>query len=87
MLSTKKLLYIIGPIALFSLSLCTSQMRKNSNVNSSKIVETTFGEIKDSITDADGNLYYAVKIGSQLWINENIKTTKYNDGSKRSING
>jgi len=81
MLSNKKLLYIIGPIAFFSLSLCSSHLRNNSNVNKSESVETTFGEIKDSVADADGNLYYAVKIGSQLWINENVKTTKYNDGT------
>lgn len=36
---------------------------------------------KGTVADADGNIYQTIGIGSQIWIVENLKTTRYNDGT------
>ena len=34
-----------------------------------------------TIIDIDGNIYNIVKSDSQMWLYENLKTTRYNDGN------
>jgi uncharacterized protein (TIGR02145 family) len=34
-----------------------------------------------TVTDIDGNIYNTVSIGEQCWMKENLKTSKYRDGS------
>ncbi len=48
-----------------------------SQLNSCKKDEIEFG----SLTDIEGNTYKTVKIGSQVFMAENLKTLKLNDGT------
>ena len=54
---------------------------------SSEIIDLDFdlrlpcpGEQK-TVTDIDGNIYNTIQIGNQCWMKENLRTTKYADGT------
>ncbi len=61
------LLLVIGSVLMLAISCKKDNKDNNSN-------------IPTTVTDVDGNVYHTVVVGSQTWMVENLKTTKYRNG-------
>jgi len=51
------------------------------NSDTSDMVIKMVSQDAGTVTDLDGNVYKAIRIGNQVWTVENWRSTKYNDGT------
>lgn len=64
----------VGLMIMFLFILSNKQSNSQSTIGETGLQAQT-------VKDFDGNVYNTVTIGTQVWMEENLKTTKYNDGT------
>ena len=80
----KRRMFTIMSVA-FAIVLVMSSCKKEKVTTQSDDTPSGDGIIKNAVTDIDGNTYDAVKLGNQVWMAENLRTTRYADGTPISL--
>jgi uncharacterized protein (TIGR02145 family) len=63
-------------IIIIGLFLCNIAMSQNTK----RVANSDSMASSNIVVDIDGNRYHTIKIGKQVWMMENLKTTRYQNG-------
>lgn len=75
------LLIVIITLVITTVS-CSKDDNENNPINGNSTAVFKPGLPYGSVTDQCGNVYKTITIGTQTWMAQNLRTTKYNDGSE-----
>ena len=79
-------IFILGSALAVSLAMllasCQNDKENNNDSNNgNQEYPSTADVLPNAVTDIDGNSYDAVRIGEQVWMAENLRTTRYANGT------
>lgn len=74
------LLVLSGFILLFTTNCSKDDDRPDNPTNGKTTAVFNSGLVYGTMTDQDGNTYKTITIGTQTWMAENLRTTKYRNG-------
>jgi uncharacterized protein (TIGR02145 family) len=75
------LLFVVSGFIMLSTTNCSKDPGKPDNpTNGQSTAVFNSGLAYGAITDQDGNTYKTITIGTQTWMAENLRTTKYRNG-------
>jgi uncharacterized protein (TIGR02145 family) len=83
--SVMKKIFLIN-FLFFSLISCEKETEEKDNPRITSEINfqstgTPIGKFNGTVSDIEGNTYKVVSIGKQAWMAENLKVSKYNDGT------